>query len=136
MSDQSALSSGGRGRGRPSIGPSIPVRLSEEDKAFAEELGDGVAAAGVRIAIKAARILGKEATIRLSGDAGEIETKRGRGRPQIGKPLPVRLHPSEQETADLLGATKDGKVVTAMGVRRALQACRRLGKESTKRLLD
>lgn len=40
-----------RGRGRPSKGPPVPVRLSAEERAYAETLGRGVAAEGVRIAL-------------------------------------------------------------------------------------
>lgn len=138
-SDQPALSSGGRGRGRPSIGPSIPVRLSDEEKSFAAILGEGVVARGARRAINAAGRLGPEAAIRLAGqdepEDREVE-KRGRGRPKIGKPVPVRLSDSEQLIADDLGTGENGKVVTAEGVRRALRACSRLGIEATMRLVD
>jgi hypothetical protein len=138
-SDQPALSSGGRGRGRPSIGPSVPVRLSDEEKSFAAILGEGVVARGARRAINAAGRLGPEAAKRLAGlDETEDRAaeKRGRGRPKIGKPVPVRLTDPEQVIADDLGTSENGKVVTAEGVRRALRACSRLGIEATMRLVD
>lgn len=137
--DQSAMSSGGRsrGRGRPSIGPSIPIRLPDAEKAFAEELGEGVAAKGVRRAIGAARKLGKEGVMHLATPSDEQTVSHsGRGRPKIGKPLPVRLSPEEVEACNALGTDDNGKVVTAEGVRRAIRACMNIGMEATKRLTN
>lgn len=137
--DQSAMSSGGRsrGRGRPSIGQSIPIRLPDAEKAFVEELGEGVAAKGVRRAISAARKLGKEGVIHLTIPSEEQPAShRGRGRPKIGKQLPVRLSTEEVQAANALGTDDSGKVVTAKGVRLAIRACMNLGLEATTRLTD
>lgn len=128
--DQPAVSGGGRS--------GIPVRLPEDEKLFAAELGDTVVARGVRHAIKAASVLGLDAVLRLAGpDYSEEEPDegRGRGRPRIGKPMPIRLTPEEIKLADALGDVGH-KTITAVGVRRALRACARLGVDATKRLLD
>lgn len=50
-------------RGRPRIGPQMPVRLDSDERATAELLGEGVAAEGIRIALRLASILG-EAQVR------------------------------------------------------------------------
>lgn len=128
-----------RTRGRPAIGPAIPVRLSEQEKSFAESLGDGVVAKGVRNALKAARRLERDAVLRLASVAfpdSRTEAPRSRGRPRIGKPIPIRLTSQEQETADALGLDDKGKPVTAEGVRKALRACSCLGAEATLKLIS
>lgn len=140
--DLSAVSSGGRGRGRPSLGTngsSVPIRLSEEERTFAGALGQDVFAKGVRRAIKAAGVLGLDAVVRLAGpdETEDDPTNRGPGRPRIGKPTPIRLTDDEIKVADSMGkvAEKD-KAITALGVRRALRACSRLGIEATMRLIN
>lgn len=128
--DQPAVSSGGRS--------GIPIRLPEEEKIFAAELGNTIVAKGVRHAIKAASTLGLDAVLRLAGpDTSDEEStaKRGRGRPSIGKPMLIRLNEEELKMADALGDVGN-KTITAVGVRRALRACSRLGVDATRRLVD
>lgn len=55
-----------RGRGRPSKGEPVLVRLSAEERAFANSLGKGVAAEGVRMALNAVRHMGVDAVLALS----------------------------------------------------------------------
>lgn len=132
--DQPAMSSGGRGRGRPPIGPSVTIRLPDEDKQFADTLGNGVAAEGVRIAINAASKLGRDVVLHhvqaMASSAAATPPKRGRGRPRIGKPFPVRLSPEEQDLAKELGKSdgpEDEKTFLAEGARRAIRACMHIG---------
>jgi hypothetical protein len=44
-----------RGRGRPAIGDVLTIRLSDEHRALALQLGDGNLSAGIRVALEAAR---------------------------------------------------------------------------------
>lgn len=47
--------------GRPAIGDPTVIRLSDEHRATAVLLGDGVVAEGVRAALDVARLIGEEA---------------------------------------------------------------------------
>ena len=143
--DPTAMSSGGRSRGRPSIGPSVPIRLSDEDKLFAEALGKGVAAEGVRLAIRAADKLGPNAVLTLLEIAQASapvspSVPKGRGRPKIGKPFPARLCDEDADKARLLGKVgkveADEKTVLAEGARRAIKVCKYLGLEPFHKLVS
>jgi hypothetical protein len=126
--DQPAVSSGGR--------TGVPVRLSDDEKVFASELGDSIVAKGVRRAIKAASILGLDAVLRLAGPDSsdeDPEVKRGPGRPKIGAPIIIRLSQEEFVMAKLLGDVGD-KAIVAVGARRALRACSSLGADAAKRI--
>ena len=50
-----------RGRGRPSKGEPVLVRLSPSERAVAEALGSGVVAEGIRIALIASGRMGEQA---------------------------------------------------------------------------
>ena len=143
--DPTAMSSGGRSRGRPSIGPSVPIRLSEEDKLFAEALGKGVAAEGVRLAIRAADKLGPNAVLTLleiaqASSLAPPSGPKGRGRPKIGNPFPTRLCEEDAGKARLLGKVgkviEDEKTVLAEGARRAIKVCKYLGLEPIHKLVS
>lgn len=102
-SDQSALSSGGRARGRPSIGPTLPVRLDASEKEFSELLGDGVAAKGVRRAINVAKTLGLDASRRIApskskkSGAQAVKPKRW--------PLPEHITQADESIAEAKAAS-------------------------------
>ena len=53
-------------KGRPAKGEPVLVRLSDVERVVAQELGDGVVAQGIRIALNAAAQLGKTSTLLLS----------------------------------------------------------------------
>lgn len=136
--DLSAVSGGGRSPGRPP-GPassSVLIRLSEDERAFAGDLGNGVYAKGIRRAIKAAGILGVEAVVRLAGpddSEDDVNAVRGPGRPRIGKPTSFKLTEDEIKIADSMGLVKQ-KTFTSVGVRRAIRACSHLGVDAALRL--
>ena len=54
--------------GRPAIGKPLPVRLSDDERMTSELLGNGIAAEGVRIALRAARKMGEEKARELGLD--------------------------------------------------------------------
>lgn len=53
-------------KGRPPKGDPVIVRLSETERIVAEDLGDGVVAQGIRIALNAAAQIGKTSALLLS----------------------------------------------------------------------
>ena len=55
-----------RKKGRPAKGEPVMVRLSEAERIVAEDLGDGVVAQGIRIALNAAAQIGKTSALLLS----------------------------------------------------------------------
>lgn len=55
-----------RGRGRPSKGPPVPVRLDPAEREFADLLGRGNAAEGVRVALNAVKHMEIDAVRALS----------------------------------------------------------------------
>lgn len=61
---------GKRGRGRPSKGEPVLVRMSVEERAFADGLGGGVAAEGVRMALNEIKRVGW-AAVKAMADAVE-----------------------------------------------------------------
>ena len=63
----------GRGRGRPRIGVPVTTRLSPEDLALAIELGDGIEALGIRLAVRVAASLGIEKAKELAREIDKQE---------------------------------------------------------------
>lgn len=59
----------GKRRGRPSKGASVPMRLSDEERLIADLMGDGIAAEGVRMALRVVARLGIDAARLLAVDA-------------------------------------------------------------------
>jgi hypothetical protein len=56
-----------RSRGRPAIGKASQIRLSESEKALANDLGGGKLAEGVRHALHLVQLIGLEGTRRMLG---------------------------------------------------------------------
>ena len=55
-----------RGRGRPSLGKPILIRLNEQETEVARLMGDGLVSAGVRMALHAVSAVGFEVALKFS----------------------------------------------------------------------
>jgi len=67
-----------RKRGRPPQGAPVLVRMDDEVRAVADLLGGGVAAEGVRVALRAAARMGVDATKALAHSLPPAPAKKGK----------------------------------------------------------
>lgn len=73
-----------RGRGRPPKGDPVLVRLAPAERAFAEDLGGGVVAEGIRLALVASERLGIDTVRLLASEKKTIPPKIERQEAQHG----------------------------------------------------
>lgn len=66
-----------RKRGRPAKGDPVPIRLGPRERAIAQELGGGVVAEGIRLALVAAGRLGINAVQLLAAEPKTRDPKSG-----------------------------------------------------------
>lgn len=135
---------GKRGRGRPKIGPAIPVRLYEQEQRYITELGEGVAAKGARSAINIAMRTG--GFDKLPPDAIQSLLEIGEG--DLGRAVDhllksfesnkgfrdagaYKLTQEEIDTAKLIGNGSASK-----GIKAALSVAVTMGPEAIRRIAN